>query len=198
MNFFTFKKFIKNLRHTTLSSDEKGDLRRNFIARAGLTTPSHKVGVFGFLASARFQYAVVVCLVVILSTSGVVFSAERALPGDVLYPVKTKVTEPIARAFHAQSPEAQAIFEADLIDTRLNEAEQLDQQKQLSPERKRDIQVNVIEQTDRAEKVANTDDTVDKVEQNSKRIEKVLNKHQNIIKVLENKEHGNKDRNKNK
>src|SRR3989344_8369980 len=63
-------------------------------------------------------------LAIMLVFGGTAASAMRALPGDALYALKVDVLEPIRGAF-ALRELAQAKWQAQLADARLNEAEQL-------------------------------------------------------------------------
>ncbi len=80
----------------------------------------------------RAVYASALALVLIISTgSGAAFAAERALPGDILYPIKTQVSEPVAVAL-AVSTEDQARVHATLAVRRATEAAALAQKGTLS------------------------------------------------------------------
>ena len=61
------------------------------------------------------------------------YAATDALPGDILYPMKTGLIEPI-RGLFAVSDEAKAAWKISLTETRLMEVEQLVVKKQLTPE----------------------------------------------------------------
>ncbi|MFZ2501035.1 MAG: DUF5667 domain-containing protein [Minisyncoccia bacterium] len=63
-------------------------------------------------------------IVALLLGGGVTVSAEHALPGDALYPVKTQVNEKLA-GLVAISTESKVAWDAKLVDRRLVEAEQL-------------------------------------------------------------------------
>ncbi|GEM_PF-1449008 len=71
-------------------------------------------------------------LILMLSAgSGVALAAERAVPGDILYPVKVNVDEKVAAAF-AVSTEAKANLATRLADRRLDEAAELSSRSGLS------------------------------------------------------------------
>jgi len=61
-------------------------------------------------------------------------AAERAVPGDVLYPVKTKVNESILSSF-ANSPYEKVAFETELLERRVAEARLLAKEGKLSEEK---------------------------------------------------------------
>ncbi|MFZ1987526.1 MAG: DUF5667 domain-containing protein, partial [Minisyncoccia bacterium] len=63
-------------------------------------------------------------LFVFVVTGGTTYAAQGSLPGDVLYPLKTKVTEPLEGAL-AFGEEAKAKWHAGVAEERLTEAEKL-------------------------------------------------------------------------
>lgn len=71
--------------------------------------------------------------VLMLSTGGVSYAAESAVPGDLLYPVKTQLNEPVQGFFHF-SPEAKMEWEMEQMERRLEEAQILTSQGQIQGE----------------------------------------------------------------
>jgi hypothetical protein len=69
----------------------------------------------------RFAYALAVLVILVGAGGGAAYASEDALPGDVLYPVKVAVTEPVIGAF-ASTPEAKLAWNAKVAETRLDEA----------------------------------------------------------------------------
>jgi Domain of unknown function (DUF5667) len=65
-------------------------------------------------------------------TGGSGYAAERTLPGDVLYPIKTHITEPLQTAF-IQTEKEKALWHATLAERRLEEATTLALTKVLDP-----------------------------------------------------------------
>jgi len=61
---------------------------------------------------------------------GLAFASEKALPGDILYPVKTEVTEEIVASLQ-KTPEARIIWEEERINRRKAELAMLDQKGKL-------------------------------------------------------------------
>ena len=101
--------------------------------------------------SHQFRVAYAVLFITLSVSSGVVFAAENALPGDVLYAVKTKVTERVERAFVAAAPETQARFETKLVERRLQEAEKLDKKETFKEETKKIAKEEIEKQAEKAE-----------------------------------------------
>lgn len=99
----------------------------------------------------QFRVAYAVLFITLSVSGGVVFAAEHALPGDVLYAVKTKVTEQVERAFVAATPEVQAQYETRLVERRLKEAEKLDSKKEFKEETKKIAKEEIEKQAEKAE-----------------------------------------------
>ncbi len=76
-------------------------------------------------------FAVVVLFVL---GTGTAWAAEYSLPGDLLYPVKLRVTEPL-RGITATTPQAKATWQKHRIEKRLTETEQLIAHNQLTEPR---------------------------------------------------------------
>ena len=82
------------------------------------------VGWFAGQFSVRYWLRIpaIAVLAIFIATGTCAIGAEAALPGDVLYPLKISVTEPIMGAFHL-SPESRAAWEVQLLERRVHEAE---------------------------------------------------------------------------
>lgn len=81
----------------------------------------------------KFTTMPIAILLAVFLSAGTSFAAQSALPGDILYPVKTEVNENIRSAF-TFGADAQATFEADLLEERLAEAKELQTEGKLSGE----------------------------------------------------------------
>jgi hypothetical protein len=75
---------------------------------------------FGWATQQPWLVVAAVCLIVV-GAGGVSLSAERALPGSTLYPVKISINESV-RDRLAQTPESQALWSAAKSERRINEA----------------------------------------------------------------------------
>lgn len=139
--------------HIKLTDQERAEMRANlrhfmaeypvrwtFIERFFAKTPSTVPGV------TFMRPAFAVLLIVLLAGGGTTYAAADALPGDVLYSVKTKINEPIAGAF-ATSLEAKANWSATLAARRLEEAGALAIEGRLTPEARAVIEENFDKQT---------------------------------------------------
>lgn len=110
----------------TLSASEKDIHRERLLAfmkdrPAYATTPSPYFSAWFYTPVAR---ALALFVVVVAAGGGTTFAAEGTLPGDVLYPVKTGVTEPLREAL-AITPEQKAAVENRIVGARLAELAQL-------------------------------------------------------------------------
>jgi hypothetical protein len=143
----TFKNFISALkddRNATLNSEEKASLRTSMFQNLGIDPnintgapnimPNHALNSAPirspfatrwetFFMSTRIRVMVTAVLIFVLGSGGIAFAAEKSLPGDILYPIKTKVNENVIRAVKSVSPSAKANYEIELLDKRLKEAE---------------------------------------------------------------------------
>ncbi len=80
--------------------------------------------LWGRVAAATFAFLVII---------GVPIAAERSVPGDVLYIVKTEVNESIQSQF-ANSPYEKVVFETRLMERRIGEARLLASEGKLTEE----------------------------------------------------------------
>jgi len=134
-----------SLRSRTLSVEEKNAMRQVLQAavirsRADAVQPERSVlGAFAFLFGRPFAMSALAIVLIIGSSWGVARAAEQALPGEVLYPVKTKVNEPLVGSFK-RSDAARAEWEHERVARRLAEAETLAEEGRLGEEEKGEIE----------------------------------------------------------
>jgi hypothetical protein len=127
------QKFIRQLRSITLSDEERASLRAALIDKMSGSSEAQPIPSpwTQFFYARSVQVAFLSFVIVVGYGSAVTLAAENALPGDPLYPVKTRITEPIARLVTPKTLTAQAGFETGLLNERLKEAEALDSEKKL-------------------------------------------------------------------
>lgn len=82
---------------------------------------------------------------VITSIGGTAYASESALPGDALYSVKTKISEPIQTAL-IPSTKGKAAWHAILAERRLEEASLLAAKEELTPAVQSELAINFDEQ----------------------------------------------------
>lgn len=85
--------------------------------------------------------AAVLVLALFISSAGVSYAAQSALPGDVLYPVKTHLNEPLKGAF-AASAEAKTAWAMDVAGERVREAATLAAEGRLNASTQQELQAN--------------------------------------------------------
>lgn len=121
------KKGIKEIKKISLTNEEKSGILRNITLYADFHIPVQK----SFFSIQRLSFALASLLIIVLAGSSVAYAAEKSLPGDILYPVKVNVMEPVQEAL-AKTPEAKALVQANLAEKRLKEAENLASKNRLS------------------------------------------------------------------
>lgn len=140
-----------------LSSDEKLLMREKIerymelvpLKQTAPTTSSVFIPSFSFIkhfsvsnfsafARARFVPAALIAGLVISTSAGVSYAAESALPGDVLYPVKVNVNEPVGGAF-LFSQQERISWLAHLAERRLEEASILTAQGRLDSAKSQEV-----------------------------------------------------------
>lgn len=132
--------FFKDADEVRLSDESKGRLRerliRNMKAQPVIRSPYQKlIGIISpyTIVFRRPALTLSVVLLVVVGGSVTAFAAVGSLPGDTLYPIKVDVIEPV-RGFMAASPRAKAVWHASVIETRLNEVEELAKKDELTHE----------------------------------------------------------------
>lgn len=177
----TTQKFIEQLRSVTLLDGEREVLRSALISKirvggARQAAPS----LWLWLLSARRTQATLLSLVIVLGYgSAVSLAAENSLPGDTLYPIKTLVTEPVARLITANTPAKRADFETGLLNERLREAEALDKEMKLDAPLQQTVREEIRKQSIKAETVVR-----DVPEEDSHALKGVLEEHKHILEEL--------------
>ena len=152
-----FNNSIKAIKSITLTSKEKEamfDVLKWYAeSNPSIKSPYLVPSPYRFVARAYFylgkpmSYAIASLLVVLLAGGSTVFASQSALPGDVLYPVKVNIAEPIQVAL-AVTTDAKQKVQVSLVDERLKEAEALAIQGRLSSTTAVDITKSVDGQVD--------------------------------------------------
>lgn len=118
---------IKELKKISLTVDEKSRL----LAQLDAYSASHQPIKTPYYFSRPLTYTFACLSIVILIGGSTVFASEKALPGDVLYPIKIHISEPLKVAL-ATTHEAKDRVRVQHIEERLNEAEILAVQGRLA------------------------------------------------------------------
>lgn len=191
MNNIEINKGKGQMKKISLTKEEKNKMLNNLSIYADLNMPILKPNIekvlsfYGMQINTRMAYVLASVLFLILIGGGAVYASENSLPGDMLYPIKTKITEPIVKTLSI-TPEAKAKTETRLTEKRLKEAEALEKKGRLTPEKKELIKEKIdnhfVKYSEAKNKVLEKkEETIKKIEENFKnRIEK----HSEIINKL--------------
>ena len=120
------------------------------------------VSLYSFMRKARgFKIVSATVIGGILIGGTVSFAAEGALPGNVLYPVKTEVNERV-RGVMAVTPHAKAGWDIRLVERRLSEVKEVGLIESVPLETKEVARANVKKYIERAQKrIVELDDSDD-------------------------------------
>lgn len=118
-----FKNLRKEIQNIKLNPEEKAGILER-VTSTPLHSPYAPIRSMWVFRMRTFVYVVASLLVLILSGSGVAYASLYALPGEGLYAVKVKVTEPVLDVL-AFTPVVRAERKAQKVVRRLNEAEKL-------------------------------------------------------------------------
>lgn len=119
-----------------LSSESRARMRAELSAYADFHAASPRAAVrspFGLSAAIPtfFARGFALSLILVMAT-GTAAASTPSLPGDILYPIKTRVAEPVQTVL-IPTAEGKASFQASLASRRLEEATQLAVMQQLDP-----------------------------------------------------------------
>ena len=206
MNDKNFKQFIQEAKKINLKGAEKAAIKQsvlNFIAsnpiRPGveprLVNNESMVPILsksliwlqyrGSAISLRLIGTMVLVLSVLVS-GGVAMGAEKALPGDILYPVKIGINEEV-RGWLATSEESKTDWEIKKAERRLEEAETLAAEGSLDADKTAKIEAsfeaNAIKVRESVQKFNNKED-FNAAASVSLNFEKALNVHEKILSRL--------------
>jgi len=125
-----FDNDLNQLKNLKLSLEVKAEMKQkilsSFSAGQAPITPVASPYVSKFVFLRHYQNFALIFLVVF--SFGSVFASGGSLPGDILYPIKTKVVEPIAKLTKT-SEQAQIEYQVKLADIRIAEIKRLAEEK---------------------------------------------------------------------
>ncbi len=134
---------LENLKEYTQKTSLTQEEKFAMLSNLRTYTDTHSVrSPYSILFKHSFAYATMCAL--IIGTTATSFAAERALPGDILYPVKTEINENIAKSLSV-TKEQKAKINVKLVDKRMEELTEMVVTKQDTPE-KIDIVVAKLEE----------------------------------------------------
>jgi len=140
-----FKHIKKAGEGISLSHEERERMRRtlhSYMEMKPIRTPVPSVATmrFGWMFTLRPILASL-ALVFLVSSAGISSQAENALPGDLLYPIKTQFNEPILGTL-AFSASEKTLWSNNVAQERVKEAATLDTQGRLSSTTQEELQVS--------------------------------------------------------
>lgn len=150
-----FEQFIKKAKSINLSRDEKAVARQsvlNLISNNSVRTETEpRLSNWSTMFNYKLNYVSIMTILLIITLmfgGGIGLAAEKALPGDSLYPVKIGFNEEV-RGWLSISEEAKANWEVERVQKRLEEAELMASQGSLDAESRAVIEANFQAQSDR-------------------------------------------------
>lgn len=165
------KQLKKGSREIRLTGDEKSAMRQALVQFARENPIMHTaeakhsravVSPYSFMRKARGLKILSATVIGGILIGGTVsFAAEGALPGNVLYPVKTEINERV-RSMASVTPQAKAGWDVVLVERRLSEMKEVGLMETVSLETKEVARANVKKYTERAQKrIVELDDSDD-------------------------------------
>lgn len=190
-----------NIKKVRLPAHRREELKRVLLAKiderirvAGLDRRTEQNTIIQKPFYARTA-AVLAGIMLLLVGGGTSLAANRALPGDKLYPVKINVNEKIAGLL-AVTDKAKLNLETDLAEKRLEEADQLKDENRLNGQAKQELKKEFddhIEKIDRAVKAIDQKSGARAAEAESSKIEDRFKAKQSIIQELKSEDSDSKD-----
>ena len=187
------EKILHRAKEIRLTSPERDSIRRRILSYLRVS-PVRGEGevrlnaqVSGwFLARPKLMPIGLIVALFIATSGGISLAAEGALPGDLLYPIKVSVNEEV-RAVLAVSLESQAGWEAERLERRLEEAEQLVEQGRLQPETRATIEEHFSRHSQRLEERITEIESAGRIEaaaEVNSNLEGTLRVHERILEAL--------------
>lgn len=152
---YRLRQLKKATRDVKLEVSERDCLRKemvSFMAERPVIVPTPEVGfsAISVVWQRRLAIGAAIFAAVILSGGSVVLAAEQTIPGDILYPVKVRISEPLQGVLK-RSVEEKAAWEIERTNRRLKEAAQLAATDKLSPDISAMVTEEVSVQTQRTQ-----------------------------------------------
>lgn len=133
--------------------------------------------------------ALIIALIIALS-GGTSAVAERAIPGDALYPVKISINEPMAGLF-AVSKESKTVWQERLAERRLEEVQKLALRDGVATSTENEIKTRLKDQIDKftssASDLATDESKIIKSSELTARLESAIRAHGDVLQRLTDK-----------
>jgi len=131
-------KGIKDIKNISLTLEEKKLIFNNVMEISIVSPYAPTPSLWDFVRN-KFAYATAFLLIISMTVGTLAYADEYSLPGDMLYPIKRHITEPI-RDVLAVTATSRAEWEAAKAMRRLAEAETLAEESNLTPEHRDQIE----------------------------------------------------------
>ena len=148
----SLKQLFQEAKSLYLSGDEKSLIRSELQmhVRNDLVVRQHIYRSKLKIIKLTFTKPMPIFILILLALGGTSFAAEKAFPGDALYPVKLNVNEHV-QGWLSLSDEAKANWETVLANRRLSEAEELANNSKLDAKTEAKIESNFEEHANKAQ-----------------------------------------------
>ena len=192
----SFEKLVTDTKRFTLLPQEKEAMRKEVVlfmyarpikTRFGMSFARRIQNLF-FLRT-KYPLSTVpafLSILLVICGSAATFAAEKSLPGELLYAVKTDVNEPM-RGLFSFSQEAKAEWHTRLVERRLEEAEKLIEKGKWQHDARVSIEARIEESSANAWRHISATDAQGKsdvAEDASGRLEVSLKTHKKIVAAL--------------
>ena len=144
----SFGRGIEELKKIRMTDAEKSRIFETVLSTPIKSPYMKKVSMFAFVYSHHAKMIIATSLIVVISFSGVTYASDSSLPGDLLYPIKTRVVETTLDVVN-QSSEKKIVWEEEKVSRRIIEAEKLAENDELDDERSEELE-RKIEESSRA------------------------------------------------
>lgn len=124
MNKENFEKGIEGLKNIRMTDTEKARMLERVFSLPTESPYMRRIPAFALACS----------LILVLSFGGATYASVTSLPGDLLYPIKTRVVEPMLDIVN-YAPEKKIVWEEEKVMRRIVEAEKLAEKDELNDER---------------------------------------------------------------
>jgi len=187
-----FKKGIDSIKNIQMTRYEK-----DLVLKRILETKPQKVRSF-WVNPVFYNYSFATLIILFVFVGGTSIYAEKALPGDLLYPVKTSFNEPL-RAAITFDEIGQIEWEEEKIGRRLEEIESLSIQGRINEKTTQTIEENIdanLETLDKTiEKAQNRSERNDKTSKTQLKLQVQNEAHNKIIeKISQDKNENEKEK----
>ena len=172
----------------SLSEEERVEGRsalQSFVALHPTQKPAFSSVVFRGFFSMRMVSSLMVVVLFFGIGGGAAYAAEETVPGDILYPLKVDVTEPLRERFH-WNPERRAEWSARRVERRMHEAEKLMKRGHRPPKSLEELQERMANHLAHMEERLSTIESEEKAERIRAHLEERMAKHEAILEKVKN------------